>query len=339
MASEHDKNQDEISLIDLFAVLFRYKIIIISVTLFAAVFIVIYSLISIKMPPEKSYMPNVYKSKALMLINDSSNSDSSALSALASGSAGGLASMLEISGGGKFSNSKLAVFLAGSDSFLDAIAEEFDLIRTYKLKSFPKTSVRKILKSKLKAVLDDKTGVFILSFEDINPEFAKDVVVFCVNYYERKFSELGLDKDIIEKTNLEKSIESTLQEIENIRVKIRNLENGSSYFSSIRDIAAEAEMYKIEFDAQKLIYTQLKAKYEMLRIKMNSERPVFSILEMPEVPEQKSGPSRAKLCILVTFAAFFLSVFFVFLLNAIKQLKEDSSVVKKFSKGYENEKK
>ena len=42
---------------------------------------------------------------------------------------------------------------------------------------------------------------------------------------------------------------------------------------------------------------------------MQSEQPVFQIIERPEVPDMKSKPSLGKLCIVVTFAAFFISVF------------------------------
>ena len=45
----------------------------------------------------------------------------------------------------------------------------------------------------------------------------------------------------------------------------------------------------------------------------------------------KSGPSRGKLCIIVTFAAFFVSVFLAFLLNAIENIKKDPEAMAKLS--------
>ena len=64
---------------------------------------------------------------------------------------------------------------------------------------------------------------------------------------------------------------------------------------------------------------------------MASEQPIFQILEYAEVPDLKSGPSRGMLCIIVTFAAGFFSVFLAFLLNAIKNVKNDPVAMGKLS--------
>ena len=73
---DNDKD-DEISLIDLFSVLLKHKKMIIVTTAVAMVAVFIYCLISLKLPADKSPLPNEYTPKALMLINDSSSSSSS----------------------------------------------------------------------------------------------------------------------------------------------------------------------------------------------------------------------------------------------------------------------
>ena len=71
--------------------------------------------------------------------------------------------------------------------------------------------------------------------------------------------------------------------------------------------------------------------YELLKVKMQSEQPVFQILERPEIPDMKSKPSRGKLCIIITFAAFFISVFMAFALNAWQNIKNDPEAQKKLN--------
>ena len=73
---ENKIQEEEISLIDLFAVLWRYKMMIIIVTLIAMIGVVIYSVISLKLPAEKSFLPNKYTAQAQMLINNDSSSSS-----------------------------------------------------------------------------------------------------------------------------------------------------------------------------------------------------------------------------------------------------------------------
>jgi uncharacterized protein involved in exopolysaccharide biosynthesis len=67
----------------------------------------------------------------------------------------------------------------------------------------------------------------------------------------------------------------------------------------------------------------------VLKVNKKKKKPVFQILEMAEVPEQKSGPKRSMLCIIVTFAAGFFAVFLAFVLNAVSNIKNDSEAMAK----------
>ena len=86
---------DEISLIDLFAVLLKHKRMIIGITGLAMFAAVVISIISLKLPPEKSFLPNEYTPRAQMLINNESSS------------AGGLSSMISSSGLGGLATTRL----------------------------------------------------------------------------------------------------------------------------------------------------------------------------------------------------------------------------------------
>ena len=55
--------------------------------------------------------------------------------------------------------------------------------------------------------------VFSVSFTDIDPEFAKGVVNFAVGYLETRVREMGLDKNQLQKENLEKNSAKTYDEI------------------------------------------------------------------------------------------------------------------------------
>ena len=71
---------------------------------------------------------------------------------------------------------------------------------------------------------------------------------------------------------------------------------------------------------------------------MSTEAPVFQILERAAIPDIKSGPSRGKLCIIVTFAAFFIAVFLAFLLNAIENIRKDPEAMEKLHSGKKGKK-
>ena len=319
------KTEDEISLIDLFAVLMRYKkMIIISCTL-AAVFVVAFSIISIVLPPEKSPLPNQYTPEAHMLIKESGNA-SNGLASVLSSSAGGLASMAGLSASAGPTYSSLAVFLASSNSFLDAVTDKFGFVERLKIKKNIRANSRKALKKKLAAEYDEDSGIFTVSFTDIDPVFARSVVDFSVDWLSDRFDELGLDNNKIQKENLEKNIQLCYNEI--LRLEREQQSLGASVSDptsawNIPSITTGSAKIQLELGAQRQVYTQLKSQYELLKVQMQSEQPVFQIIERPEVPDMKSKPSRGKLCIIVEFAAFFMSVFAAFALNAYKNIKND----------------
>ena len=326
-----NNSDDEISLLDLVAVLWRWKRLIIGITCLVMIGVVAYVIVSKVLSPEKSYLPDMYTSSAMMLISDDSNTGNSALSQLASSGLGSLAGLAGLGGIGGSNYSKLAVYLAGSDSFLDVLIQEFDLINRYKIQKFPKTESRKLLKKRLTATFDDKSGIFSLKFKDIDPVFAQRVVEFAVSYYEQRFAEMGLDKHKLEKEGLEKSLQTTLNEIKRLEADAAGLERKTiNTYSAVPSIALEATRLNREIQVQEQIYGQLKARYELLKIEMASEMPVFQVVDYPQVSEMKSEPSRGKLCIIATFAGFFFSVFLAFLLNALQQIRRDPAACAKF---------
>lgn len=336
---EQIQNQDEeISLIDLFAVLLRYKWMIIIVTCLSAVLALTISIISLVQSPEKSILPNEYTPYALMLINDPESS-SSLSSMLSSSGLGSLAGMAGVSTG--TSNSGLALYFAGTNTFLDPIIEKFNLVERYKIKKFPKAETRDALKENLVASYDEDSGIFSISFTDIDPVFAADVVNYAVGLMENMFLNLGIDKNVLEKQNLEENIENSYQEMISLQKKIQSLESSVSYgvSSNVPSIILETSILKAELAAQESVYTQLKTQLELLKVSMASEKPVFQVVEKAEVPDRKSGPSRGMLCIIVTFAGGFISVFMAFLLNAIKNIKNDPVAMGKLTQKKESKKK
>jgi uncharacterized protein involved in exopolysaccharide biosynthesis len=329
--TDEKPENDEISLLDLFAVLWHRKKMILGITIAAALAIVLISVISLKLPPELGFLPNEYGPSALMLINNASSSGglSSMISSSGLGSLAGLAGV-NISGGQSYSD--LAKYLIGTNTLLDSVIDKYDLIKRYKIKKFPRAESRKALKKKLTADFDETSGVFIISFLDYDPVFARQVVNYCVDYISSWFKELGLDKNVLQKTNLEQNIRNTFNEIKRLEEESRGLERSVSGTYSGRDLPAitlEIQRIALELSAQQEVYRQLKVQLELTNVAIASETPIFQILEMAEVPDQKSKPSRGMLCIIVTFAALFFSVFLAFLLNALENIRKDPEAMAK----------
>ena len=335
--SEHENKteiDDDISLIDLASVLWKRKKMVISIVLSAIVFIISFSVISLLLPSEKSFLPNEYTPSALMLINDSKSSGGALSSMLSSSGMSGLASLAGISVPGGQTYSSLAVYLVKTNTFLDTIIDKFNLVERYKIEKYPKAATREALREVLLAEFDDESGVFSLSFTDIDPQFAQEVVNFSVEYMENMFEELGVDKNKRQKQNLEINLKNTLNEIQTLERETQQLGHTIARGGQTADgtsVMLEMTRLQMELEAQKKVYTELKTQYELIKVEMASETPVFQILELAEVPDRKSGPSRGLLCIIVTFAAGFFAVMLAFALEAIENVKKDPEAMKKLT--------
>ena len=163
-------DDDEISLIDLVATLLRHKKLIIGMTMGAALAVLLYAIGSLLLPPEKSYLPNLYTPKAVLLVTETTSGGLS--SALAASGLGNLASLAGVSAGGA-SNGQLAVLIATSNTTIDELNTEFDFTTRYEITKSVIASTRKAVREKYSASYDEKTRTVSISFEDIDPDFAK----------------------------------------------------------------------------------------------------------------------------------------------------------------------
>ncbi len=185
-----ENNDDEISLLDLVAVLVKHKWLIIIIT------------------------PNVYTPKATMLI--SSGTTSSLSSLLSSSGLSGLASMAGVSAGGN-PNQQLAKVLATSNTTLDRLNQKFDLTTRYKIKKDPISSTRKAVLKNLSAAIDEESNIFTISFTDKDPVFAKEIVDETVTILSERFAQLSGNQAIQQKALLEKrlaDVDATISTLE-----------------------------------------------------------------------------------------------------------------------------
>lgn len=394
---QHDDDDDEISLVDLAAVLWKHKWLIIGITAFAAIAVLAYAIGSLLLPPEKSYLPNVYTPKATMLIQAGGSSGlSSTLAGLSS-----LASIAGVSVPGN-ANGKLAELFSTSNTMLDALNAKFNFTARYKIKKQIISGTREAIKKNVSAKFDEKSNLFTLSFTDIDPAFAKEVIDEMVRLLAERFSVLSgsrllQQKELLEKklADVEANIRTLEQQIkafqnkygvvqvealateqitilarlrselihkemeianyqkisrvedpvmlqlknerEGLLAKIREIETGQGTGSrvmpsqrEIPSIAFEYARIQRDLTVQTEVFKILTQQYEIAKLNAAGTEPVFQVLEMAEVPDKKSGPSRGMICIVATIAAFFFSILVAFIAESIEKIRKDPETVARF---------
>ena len=295
LSQENTTINDEIDLKELFSVLWKAKILIIVITSFFALSTVLYAL-SLK---------NFYKSEAILSVAGESN----ALGSLSG--MGGLASMvginLPISSEGK---GEIAVKTIQSRAFLKHLitfenvlpsimaSESYDL-QSKKIQFDPevynenngvwvrepgenkqsKPSYLEAYKAYLSQVSinkDEFTNLITISVEHISPIFAKEFLELIIN----EADELLRNKDLQESS---------------AAIAFLNNEIPKSSLITMRDAISKL----VESQLQKQMLSKINEEY------------ILKVIEPPFIPEVKSKPMRAVICILGTLLGGILAIIWV----------------------------
>ncbi|NMP32959.1 LPS O-antigen length regulator [Thalassotalea sp. M1531] len=289
-----DKKQD-ISLSEIFHVLFKAKLLIVLGTLVFAAISVAFSM----------YLPNQYKSKATIIINTES---SSKLASLA-GNLSGLAGMAGISLGKQdSSNPLIAKELVSSQKFiLDFIEKNNVLVPLMAAKGWDSVNNKLILDA---SKYDAQHGIWLLgenpskkSFpkrENIVKEF-KEVIQLSED---SKTGIITLSAEFYSPALAQKWLEMFIDEI-NETIRQSDIEQSTKSISYLTDLINETENTHLLETFNTLIQEESK-KLMLSKVRLDY---VFKPIDPPNLPEKKSNPRRAIICIVGTFIGGFLMCF------------------------------
>jgi len=291
MTSQYD---DEIDLRELFAVLWAGRIKIVAITAIFAIVSVIYAL----------SIPNQYKATALLSSADSSGGGLSG----ALGQLGGLASLAGVSlGGGESSEGQIAQEIMQSWSFIEGFVEDNNLaVGVYAADGWDKSSNELQINSGLYDVSKSqwlveppsswslfKTFSGILS---VSEDKKSGLVSVSIEYYSPLIAKQWLDLYVA-------AINEHMQKREMAKVT-RNIE----YLQAQIKKTNIAEM-------QEVFYTIIEEQIKSKMLAEASPEYAFLAVSPSMVPEEKSQPKRALMCILGTLLGGMLSVLLVLVLH------------------------
>jgi tyrosine-protein kinase Etk/Wzc len=202
-----------------FSVLFRHRRLVLITTVTAAVAAIAYCILSIILPPEKSPLPNVYTASATVLVQKGmgDNLSASILSAL------GIASQPTDSPVG-FETGSLVLLLLESRTFLDKVVEEFDITSRYHITDHPKSSARALLLGKSSFNYSRTTAAVTITFQDIDPRFARDVTNRMVALLNEWFAQNFGTSNLRQKQLLEEKVREVKADIDKLEGTLKELQ-------------------------------------------------------------------------------------------------------------------
>jgi len=293
--------EDEIDLRELFTVLWAGKVMIVAITVVFAITSVIYAL----------SLPNHYKATTLLV---PSQSDGGGLSG-ALGQLGGLASLAGVSiGGGESGESQVAQKIMKSWSFVEHFIVDNDLaVEVYAAKGWNKASGelridQDIYDTETKTwLISDSSGLagppsswmLFKSFSKrlaVSEDKKTGLISVSIEYYSPHIAKRWLDLYI-------SSINKHMQErqMEKVSRNIQYLEN---------------QIEKTEIaEMQEVFYTIIEEQLKSKMLVEASPNYVFTEVSPSMIPEEKSQPKRALICILGVMLGGMLSVLLVLVLH------------------------
>jgi uncharacterized protein involved in exopolysaccharide biosynthesis len=134
-------------------------------------------------------------------------------------------------------------------------------------------------------------------------------------------SQLQLKENEIQGSRNSPRLANLRSERDSLLEQIRLVQSGPA--NPIPELAQRFEHLTSALTIQKNIFDTLSQQYELIKLSLESE-PVFTVLDAAEVPDHKTGPSRATICMMTTLLAFIGSMVLALLLHSLKTLLRDS---------------
>ncbi|MBN2656308.1 MAG: hypothetical protein JXR86_04550 [Spirochaetales bacterium] len=247
--------------------LLKYKILIITGTSVVAVTVLVFAVISLKLPPEVSPMPNVYEATGVVLFQEGGSEVN--MSAMLS--AFGIDSSSEGS-----SPSQLAMHIINSRSFIDEVINKFRMIEKYNIVDNVKNTSRDIFRNSSSNVFYEDSGALVISYNATDPFFASEIVNYEIELLEKWFLEQNISTRSSELSLMEEKLEELSQDIKNVEAEIQTfqLEHG---VLDIRDIA----------EAQSTMLTDLRTSLNQIELQIRSYSE-YSTIEDPALTSLKN---------------------------------------------------
>lgn len=226
MSDINTSKEDELDLLYFISILFKNRFFIIITTSIFMVGIVIYSVISLILPSEKSYLPNIYSPMSMVMLN---NNNSGGMGSLLnnSSSLGALAGLAGVSGGAEITEADIARKLVTKSSFYNKLDEEFNLSDIYGVEEldYPITALRMSIDKSLLLTSDESSGFLEISYTHTDKHLATEIVNRITELLEEEFAQIDRVRNRNQYSVVEKQKKIVEKEISRLQGEIIEFQN------------------------------------------------------------------------------------------------------------------
>jgi tyrosine-protein kinase Etk/Wzc len=228
-----------------------YRWLIIGLTVGVTALTTGFCILSLRLPPEKSPLPNMYLAQAVLLIQQQQGSDlaASIMSALG-------AEQNAITSATGFDTGALVILVLNSRSLLDKAVQDLKLSSRWGITENARGRTREAFRGRIRFGYERATGAITISFEDWDPVFARDVVNRMVALLDEWFSQNRGSAKVKQRQLLEEKVNEVKTDISQLENSLKDLQKkygvlnaqelGASQTASLADLRSQLILREIE---------------------------------------------------------------------------------------------
>jgi uncharacterized protein involved in exopolysaccharide biosynthesis len=278
------------------SILLKYRWLIISITATATIGAIAFCFASIRLPPEKSPLPNQYTASATILVQRGTENDLSSSIRSALGIANNPTDRSS-----EFDNGALLLMVLQSRTVLDKIAEEFEIPKKYHIPDRSKSQSRRKLLANLRFENNRAAAAITISYKDIDPVFAKNLTNGLVSLLSEWYSQNMGSSKLKQKQLLEAKINEVKADVDSLESRQNELQKkygaltaqdlGASQASALA--ALRSQLILKEIDIRN--YASIATADDPKLLQLQGERQYIADLinrtqkGMPEILGNKDG--------------------------------------------------
>lgn len=113
--------------------------------------------------------------------------------------------------------------------------------------------------------------------------------------------------------------QNLIEMIANTQLTMPEMSKAPGSLKSLPDVAQQFQQLSLQIEIQQRIFNNLSPQYEAAKLAPESE-PAFTVFELAEVPEEKLGPNRPKMLMMVLGGSLAAAIALAFAMDYLKGL-------------------
>jgi uncharacterized protein involved in exopolysaccharide biosynthesis len=173
----------------------------------------------------------------------------------------------------------------------------------------------KTLRSRVRASIDQRTGIITVSAELPDRRVAAQTAQFAVEYLTEYITRYRIQKAQQDLEFTQERYKERRQEFHNAQLALARFRDSNR---NIISAAAQTEEQRLQdqYNLAFNVYNGLAQQLEQARIKVQEETPVITLLEPVSIPVERSKPKRGFLLIMLTLLGVITALASIFVRNA-----------------------